>query len=242
MASGIRITVGINKRSLRALQRNLGILPRQFARVAQQAANSISLEAKRNVEREIPQHFDEPEALTRESIYANVRRLNSVTDLRDVSAGIGIRAQQSEWLRFHVGDETQVRHPGQIGPANKHIFIPIRKNIESAAALAAGIRVRLTGGQNMPPGTLRRLFDQTGPRNPLFFGRIRPTGTLGLFLRPPRYRGVNEFAPKMLVAAIPRASYRPTFQAPLELAVRRASRRFPEKVRQGARRHIRMSR
>lgn len=205
------------------------------ARAAQSAANSVAVDARNRVKRVIPEVFDQPEDLTRNSIIARQKRLSSVRATKDVSADIAIKDLPQRWMSWHLGDEEQVRKPADIGMGKKHIMIPVVENLTSAEAKAAGVSVTVTPGGNLPPGTLQKLFGMTGPGGKLWWGRVRKGGAEGLWLRPARIGRRNLHAPKLLIAAKDRATYRPSLQGPMDAALRKAARLFPAKLRKAMR-------
>lgn len=249
----ITIEIGINKRQLAEFRRQGQVLPRDLARIGQQAANSVSVDARRRVQQAINETFDHIEPITESAVFARQRRLNGVNATKGITAEIGIRSLQARWIGYHLGEGDNIRLPGVIGPADHEVMIPVWKNLQSKEARAAGIAVRPTRGQNLPAGALRRLFSNMGGQtwngsqgtNKLFWGKIRPNGAKGLWLRPLRVKDKktrkvhNAHAPKLLIAARERVKYRPILQEPIKRAVRKASRQFPAKVREGVRRYIR---
>jgi hypothetical protein len=231
------IRIRINRKALRQTEQALEAVPGVVARAAQSAYNSVAATARDEVRQAAERHFDNPEPATLDSFYARQRRHSTVDGVDDVTAAIGIREPAASWLGYHLGREDQERLPGEIGPANVAIMIPRSENLELPEVRELGVDVTLTKGGNMPVGTLRRLFSMTGPGGPLFWGQLRPGGQKGIWARPLRKGGVEaQAAPKLIVAAVDKATYTPSFEKPMRAAIRRATKTLPARLQRAMRR------
>lgn len=231
------IRIRINRRALRQVDESIQAVPGVAARAAQSAYNGVALQARDEVRQAAERHFDNPEPQTLESFYARQRRHSGVGDVDDVTAAIGIRAPADRWLSYHLGGGDQERLPGEIGPANAAIMIPRPENLDLPEVREVVGDVQLTKGGNMPMGTLRRLFGMTGPGGSLFWGQLRPGGQKGIWARPLRKAGMkSQSSPKLIVAAVPKATYTPSFEKPMRAAIRRATKTLPARLQKAMRR------
>lgn len=231
------IRIRINRKALRQTEQAFEAVPSVVARAAQSAYNSVAASARDEVRQAAERHFDNPEPQTLNAFYARQRRHAGIGDVDDVTAAIGIREPAATWLGYHLGREEQERLPGEIGPANAAIMIPRPENLDLPEVRELGVDVTLTKGGNMPLGTLRKLFSMTGPGGALFWGQLRPGGQKGIWARPLRKAGVEaQSSPKLLVAAVDRANYTPSFEKPIRAAIRRATKTLPAKLQRAMRR------
>lgn len=230
MARKSSIAVRINPRQVRAFEKRMAGLVDDAARPLQAAANATVRDARDRAHKAIDATFDRPETLTREAFLARQPHPSQATAVRGVSAAIEIKPLQNRWLKYALGDSEQTREPGEMGPADKAIMIPVWENLQSAAVLALGINVSPTEGGNMPPGTLSKLFSMTGAGGVLWWGRVRDGGKEGIWAR-------TDQGPLLLVAAEERVTYDPVLQAPLEKAVRQAARGFAGHAREELKRN-----
>ncbi|GLQ53610.1 hypothetical protein [Devosia nitrariae] len=231
------IRIRINRKALRQAEQALEAVPGVVARAAQSAYNGIALQARDEVRTAADRHFDNPEPQTLDAFYARQRRHASVHDVDDVTAAVGIREPAARWLGYHLGRHDQERLPGEIGPANAAIMIPRPENLDLPEVRELGVDVTLTKGGNMPMGMLRKLFSMTGPGGALFWGQLRPGGQRGIWARPLRKKGVKgQSAPKLIVAAVDRANYQPSFERPMRAAIRRATKTLPSRLTRAMRR------
>lgn len=224
MARKSSIAVRINPRQLRAFEQRMAGLVDDAARPLQAAANATARDARDRVHKAIDATFDKPESLTREAVAARQPHPSRASSTTGVSAAIEIKPLQHRWLRYALGEGEQTRKPGEIGPADSAVMIPVWENLQSAALLAMGINIIPTEGGNLPPGTLSKLFSMTGQGGVLWWGRVRDGGAEGIWAR-------TESGPMLLVAAKDQVSYDPILQAPLEKAVRAAARGFASHAR-----------
>nr|WP_295884191.1 hypothetical protein [uncultured Devosia sp.] len=231
------IRIRINRKALRQVESSIEAVPGAVARAAQSAYNGVAANARDEVRQAAERHFDNPEQITLDSFYARQRRHSGVESVDDVTAAIGIRDPAATWLGYHVGREDRERLPGEIGPANTSIMIPRPENLDSPEVRELGVDVTLTKGGNMPLGTLRRLFSMTGPGGPLFWGQLRPGGQRGIWARPLRKKGLeSQSSPKLIVAAVDKANYQPSFEKPMRAAIRRATKTLPARLQRAMRR------
>ena len=116
-------------------------------------------------------------------------------------------------------------------------MIPRPENLDLPEVRELGVDVTLTKGGNMPLGTLRKLFAMTWSGGALFWGQLRPGGQRGIWARPMRKKGMeSQSAPKLIVAAVDKASYTPSFEKPMRAAIRRATKTLPARLQRAMRR------
>lgn len=219
MARSRSISININPRQIHAFEKSMAGLVEDAARPLQAAANATDRDARDRAHKAIDATLDKPEALTREAFLARQPRPSQATAVRGVSAAIEIKPLQHRWLKYALGEGEQTREPGEIGPANRAVMIPVWDNLQSTAVLALGINVSPTEGGNLPPGTLQKLFSMTGAGGSLWWGRVRDGGKEGIWAR-------TAEGPRLLIAAEERVTYDPILQKPLEKAVKAAARGF----------------
>lgn len=153
MARKSSIAVRINPRQIRAFEQRMAGMVDDASRPLQAAANAVAKDARDRAHKAIDQVFDKPEALTREAISARQPHPSRASAATGVSAAIEIKPLQHRWLRYALGEGEQTRNLGEIGPADKHVMIPVWDNLQSAAFLALGINLSPTEGGNLLPAS-----------------------------------------------------------------------------------------
>jgi hypothetical protein len=225
---------GVNLRA-RDLAGTIRDLERLGTHVAPRAItfslNGTAMDAQRRWRRVMPTGIAEPTAFTRggsEVVMASLKPYARRTfrgAKADVSASLKIRngkkEDRSAYLAFGMGAKT-VRKPGDVGPGNEHLYIPVWRNMAKAEP-----GIKPVGGANggLPRNTLKRMIRETrGVRSPgrgaradggLFMGSPARRLGLGIWARPNRRwdkatgKMVNEGTPHMLVRMVSQASYHP---------------------------------
>lgn len=234
MALRSRVLPGVNLRS-RDLAGSIRDLERLGTHVAPRAVtfalNGVAIDAQRRWRRTLPMAINDPVAFTRsgsEVVMASLKpyaRRNFRGAKADVSAALKIKNAKKEdrsaYLGFGLGAKT-IRRPGDVGPGNEHLYIPIWRNMARAEP-----GIKPVGGANggLPRNTLKRLIRETrGVRSPgrgarpdggLFMGKPYKGAGLGIWARPKRHwdqatgKMVNEGTPHMLVRMVTQAAYHP---------------------------------
>lgn len=151
--------------------------------------------------------------------------------------------EQSVVLKLLMGDGPNVRMPGDVGLAKDRILVPNWKRLKSTQ----GISPNKNG--NLPGGVMARLAREAGGtvakrtvrgRWGVYKGEIPLGGSriMGYIARPPREKRPegkggrlvlrNIGRPRLLLAAIPQATYRPILQVAWEAAQADALNRIPD--------------
>lgn len=144
-----------------------------------------------------------------------------------VSADVFALDDQSIVLKYLMGDGPNVRMPGDVGLARQKILVPNRRALEATQ----GIKPNKFG--NLPGGVAARLKREAAGTSAkrrargrwgVYEGELHVGGSriMGYIARPPRVRKpegkggrmiwVNQGRPRLLLAAIPRATYQPILQ------------------------------
>lgn len=131
---------------------------KRFPRALQFALNRVARDAQKGIGEAIDRVIDRPVMLSRvtdtgrSSVLTKGKGLTSASDtmdLSDVSAGVYVQDKQSAWFKFLLGEHTRL--PGDVGPSEKHISIPIWSNLTRLQ----GIQPTTQG--NLPVHALRTL-------------------------------------------------------------------------------------
>lgn len=231
----MQIQAGTPAEQIREFQRAMQAIGRAHERGVTFALNGVAKAARKRLEKVLEDHVDQPTPFTQKAIF-NSFVPPGQSDIRSFESSVGVKDTQSAYLKYLLGYEQQQRRPGDIGPADAYIFVPIW------GALQAREGIKPLYGQNLPRNSLKRLFKKAGmtgagaagaapstakrkrkAKGPgVFWGAPTIKGQqqgLGLWSRPERVNGVNHGAPLMLVAAAAKAQYSPVLQRHWDQAI-----------------------
>lgn len=220
---------------IREFQRAMQAIGRSHERGVTFALNGVAKSAKQRLEKVIKGHIDQPTPFTQKALFATFVPPGQA-DVRTFVSAVGIKEDQSVYLKYLLGYERQTRLPGDVGPADDHIFVPIWGNLERLE------NIKPLYGANLPRKALQRLFKKAGmtgdaaagaqasrakrkrkAKGPgVFWGAPTLGGQkqgLGLWSRPERVRGINQGAPTMLVAAADKSKHDPLLQRAWDQAI-----------------------
>jgi len=210
------------------------------------ALNGVSKDAYKKLRRAIWTSVDEPVPFTLKAVYATGVDLKKPGGIKldEIFSAVGMLPDQSAYLKYLMGDGPTIRKPGDIGPADKHIYVPIW------ASLIRTQGIKPVAGGNLPRNTLAKLARKAGrtigtatteaapaeptkgkrrrksPKGEIFWGTPKFHGErqgLGFWWRPPRGNG----APEMLVAAVDQSKHKPILARRWQEAIEDAWGRFP---------------
>jgi hypothetical protein len=254
-----RINVRFSTAQLQMWQNRFDLVKADsFPRALQFVLNEIAKHAVMTFRRDIGTVLDRPKEWTSNGL--RYRRVN----LKEVRAGskpyseVYVLPKQSAVLKYLMGSSPNVRRPGDVGPSQTYVSLPMWRNLEEYA----GVRPDAHG--NLPSSTLRKLRrhanvtniqttpnprgtpNPMGSRSQFFFGEPvragRQRGQLGFYHRPKRVmrggRLVNDGVPHLVVAAVDEVRHRPMLQAFWENNAQRAAGRLIPLLRAELRRKI----
>jgi hypothetical protein len=178
---------------------------RHAVRSIQFALNGVAIDARQRVIDGLDRVFDKPGAFTLKGVIAKSKKLpgrGSVQSIYDLSSRIEVRALQSIYFKYAMGEDERL--PGDIGPADKKIYVPNWQVIKSMTAKRAGVNIKQTNEGNMPRKSLQKLMKMStraanAPRRRyrtkrrsliqgLWYGTYGAGKPTGWWLRPERIR------------------------------------------------------
>lgn len=131
---------------------------RAFPRAVQFALNGVSIDAADRFRKAMPTVLDRPVPWIIRGVASTKADLN-VSRLDQVSSAIKIRPDQSAILKYSMGLTDQVRLPGDVGLAEKAVWIPVPDNIKRVMG------TRLQAG-NVPSGTVSAIKTRMAEKPP----------------------------------------------------------------------------
>lgn len=120
------------------------------------ALNGVAKDAKARLIKVLEKTIDQPTPFTLKAIANSFAKLGSTNDLRDLESTVYVKDDQSAYLKYLRGTGVNVRKPGDIGPADEHIYQPIWQNLERIEG------IKPIYGQGLPRNTLRGLMRRAG--------------------------------------------------------------------------------
>lgn len=239
------------KAQIASYQKLMDGIGKSFVRGVAFSLNGVAKDAQARIKEMLPKVLDQPTAFTVKGIGARYIPLSS-TSLEGVSATVFVLPDQSAYEKYLFGPGRNVRAPGDVGPADKYIYVPLWPNLTR-------IGVKPVGGGGLPRNTLQRFAREagvdlaggrqkrvvvkkrrrvSGANGGIFFGAPTFGGTvhgLGFWSRPIRKRVngklINEGRPMMLVRAADHATYDPLLQAAWAKAAEEAMATLPQRLK-----------
>jgi hypothetical protein len=253
-----RINVEFRAADLQLWRSRFDLVARDsFPRALQFVLNEIAKTAVLTFRRDVGTVIDRPKEWTSNGLRYRRVNLQSVRQGARPYSETYVLPKQSAVLKYLMGSGPNVRRPGDVGPSQAYISLPIWRNLDQHA----GIRADAHG--NLPSSTLRRIRRHANvtptqitpnPRgtpstvrsSEFFFGQ--PTwaggrqGTLGFYSRPKRVvrggRLVADGVPHLVIAAIDQQVHKPVLQAFWMSNAQRAAGRLVPLLRAELRRKI----
>jgi hypothetical protein len=149
---------------------------RAFPRAVQFALTGVSIDAADRFRKAMPAVLDRPVPWVIRGV-ASVKADLNVARLDEVSSAIKIRPDQSAILKYQMGLTDQVRRPGDVGLAERDVWIPVPDNIRKVTG------TRLQQG-NVPSGTASAIKSRMAEKPPAIpyqkFGARLKKGRLGM--------------------------------------------------------------
>lgn len=244
------VIASADRREIEQFEKNMKAIGQSHARAMAWSLNHVAMDARRRITDDLRTTLDQPSAYTRRAIGYRLIPLNN-TDPSKLQADVHVRTpadkgsgeNASAYLKYLMGNSPNTRYPGDIGPADRHIYVPLWRNLQRHG-------ISPLNGQSLPRSALKRLMTLAGLKavpgkavhyrgrkaddGGIFFGAPRFGGQqhgLGLWSRPKRVRLggrlVNAGSPQMLVRAADHATYRPILQAPWDRDTEAAMRLLP---------------
>lgn len=250
----MRITAVTQQAQIAQFKSAMEALGAGYERGVAFALNGVAKDAKARLTKVLLTSIDEPTPFTLRAIQSTFAKLGAGNDIRDLESTVYVLDTQSAYLKYLRGTGVNIRKPGDIGPSDTHIYVPIWQGLKR-------IGIQPKNGQNLPRNTLSKLAKQAGrPLNVaagqaeaaapksrkrraastvhggVFYGKVTIAGVeqgLGFWARP--QKGVKG-KPFMLVAAADQSRHRPNlelhWQRALEAAWSAFPRRLEEEIRQ----------
>lgn len=253
-----RINVQFRPQELQLWRTRFDLVARDsFPRALQFVLNEIAKTAVLNFRRDVGTVLDRPKEWTTNGLRYKRVDIKSVRSGARPYSEVYVLPKQSAVLKYLMGSGPNVRRPGDVGPSQAYISLPIWRTLEAHA----GIRADAHG--NLPPATIRKIRrhanvgktqlvpNARGTPNPVtgsefFFGQ--PTwaggrqGTLGFYTRPQRVmrggRLVSDGIPHLVIATVQQVTHKPVLQAFWMSNAQRAAGRLVPLLRAELRRKI----
>lgn len=211
--------VTLDNRGIRRLERQFRELGETvLASALSGALNDIALDANRRMalafERTIeggPEAFTKINPGQRKSSVVE-RPGRPVAGADHVQSATAVQALQSTYLKYGLGERRE-RRPGDVGLADKTLFVPIEENLRKYQG------IDLKRG-NLPKGAVKKLLkrvadtdkpakrDRNGRPKPkklkfgeVFYGQTRPGSPTGFWMRPSAEKTGSDRRPKLLLMA-----------------------------------------
>ncbi|GJD97464.1 hypothetical protein [Methylobacterium iners] len=211
----------------------------RYRRACAWTASEVAKAASKGATSAIDEAFENPTPWMRRA-FGYTRALNRRGDA--VEASLYTRSDQSIVMKYAMGDNPNVRRPGDVGLASGKIYVPHWKNLQATQGISRNRYGNLPGGvaarlAREASGTVakRRVAGRWG----VYRGEIEVGGSrlMGFIARPGRDRApvgkngrsilVNLGRPRALLVAIQQASYQPVMQEPYDRAVNEALALIP---------------
>lgn len=244
------VIASTERRAIEQFEKDMKAIGQSHVRALAFSLNHVAMDARRRITDDLRTTLDQPSAYTMRAIGYRLIPLNN-TDPSKLQSDVHVRTpadkgsgeNASAYLKYLMGNSPNTRYPGDIGPADRHIYVPLWRNLQRHG-------IRPINGQSLPRSALKRLLTLSGLKavpgkavnyrsrrsddGGIFFGAPRFGGQqhgLGLWSRPKRVRLggklINAGSPQMLVRAADHATYKPILQAPWDRDVEDAMRMLP---------------
>jgi len=214
------------------------------------ALNGIAMQSHKELMRVLNRVIDKPGAFTKKGLIYRTTPLDTKLE-KDLESAVLWLDQQSAYIKYLMGQGDNVRLPGDIGPADSHIFVPIWGNLKRLEG------VKPVGGEGLPRSTLKGFARRAGTtlggarakvkisaaaaqkQSQVFIGEPVIKGEkqgLGFWSRQKRLTPsaigprMPDRAPEMLVAIVDKATYKPILQEPWDEVVNRIWATLPDRL------------
>lgn len=119
------------------------------------ALNGIAMQSHRELKRMLERVLDKPGSFTKKGLIYRTTPLDTKLE-RDLESSVLWLDQQSAYIEYLMGQGQNVRLPGDIGPADAHIFVPIWSTLTRLEG------VKPVGGGGLPRSTLKGFARRAG--------------------------------------------------------------------------------
>lgn len=214
------------------------------------ALNGIAMQSHKELKRMLERVIDKPGSFTKKGLIYRTTPLDTKLE-KDLETAVLWLDQQSAYIKYLMGDGENVRLPGDIGPADAHIFVPIWSTLSRLEG------VKPIGGQGLPRSTLKGFARRAGTtlggaraqqkisnaaaqkQSQVFIGEPVIHGEkqgLGFWSRQKRLPAstvgprMPDRAPEMLVPIVDKATYQPILQEPWDEVVNRIWATLPDRL------------
>lgn len=251
-----RVRGGTPEAQIRDYARLMQRIGRSHVRGVLFSLNGVAREAREDIIDELQSDrvIDRPAPFTLRGIRNQFTSLKTDTlngVLRDqVSSSVYIADQQSTYMKYLFGQQDNIRKPGDVGPADTKIFLPIWANL----ARYEGVNPLYGGG--IPRNTLKSMARRAGNpivgadgtiqrvgsasttardkrKNGLFWGQPTFGGRQmqpGIWSRGKKVNGQWDRGPRLLIAFVDETKHKPIMQAPWDRITRRAMDGLPNRL------------
>jgi hypothetical protein len=207
------------------------------------ALNGTAKAAQKDIISILPRIIDQPTPFTLRAIKSSFAALDSHS-ISLAEARVFWLDDQSAYAKYLFGDGEQIRKPGDIGPADKYIYVPIWANLSKYEGITPKY------GANLPRNTLKAFGRRAGvtiagersgaaktPRGKSGIFWAERNGVRGFWSRE-RYMPVSVSGPRLpprapqpLVLAVEQTRHQPVLEAPWQRVMADQWELFPGRLK-----------